>query len=555
MSTLHEPTDTTNDDDIVALEPTIAFGSEGGPGLTPMPAVGIVAGAAASLAGETRSLHRSRLSSAAIILVLLYFLLFLWNLATDIGDRQVVLTLFGARLALAAVVAAIALSPLELKPVALRVLEYVLFGGMTALLLLALIVVDTDLIEDGDLPRVIAYWKNGVIQIFILMTLYGMYIPNTARRAAGMVLTMALVPFVAGSYLSEQRATAAGLAQYDAVEPLGSNLVFTAIGAVMAIYGAHILSGLRTDLHQARKFGQYQLHHKIGAGGMGEVYYAEHELLKRPCAIKLIRSESTADPLALARFEREVRSAARLSHHNTIEIYDYGHTDDGTFYYVMELLKGMSLADIVARFGPLPPGRAVFLLRQTCAGLAEAHALGLVHRDLKPANLFVALHGGEHDVIKILDFGLVKLTSEPESTQLTADQTVSGTPMYMAPEQAKGDRHLDARADIYALGAVAYHILTGRPPFEGKTAIELLIAHARDTAVAPSKLRPEIPAELDAIVMRCLAKDPAQRFASVRELDQALAACPVARDWDMDRAADWWAREARERMPHSPSPG
>ncbi len=182
------------------------------------------------------------------------------------------------------------------------------------------------------------------------------------------------------------------------------------IGAALAIYGTYVVNGLRSELHEAKKFGQYQIRDKIGVGGMGEVYLAEHKLLKRPCALKLIRPEAGADPVALARFEREVQAAARLSHPNTIEIYDYGHTDDGTFYYVMEYLPGISLQDLVKQYGPLPIGRVIYLFRQVCAGLVEAHSLGLVHRDLKPANVFVAVRGGEADVAKVLDFGLVKLT-------------------------------------------------------------------------------------------------------------------------------------------------
>ena len=189
----------------------------------------------------------------------------------------------------------------------------------------------------------------------------------------------------------------------------------------------------------------------------------------------------------MARFEREVQSAARLSHPNTIKIYDYGHTDDGTFYYVMEYLQGMSLADMVQKDGPMPPGRVIYLFRQACAGLAEAHALGLVHRDVKPANLFVAVRGGESDVIKVLDFGLVKLTKDPNAAELSREMTVSGTPMYMAPEQAMGDRSLDARADIYALGAVMYYALTARPPFTGESRFAVMMAHTRDPVVPPSR--------------------------------------------------------------------
>jgi serine/threonine-protein kinase len=277
---------------------------------------------------------------------------------------------------------------------------------------------------------------------------------------------------------------------------------------------------------------------------MGEVYLAEHQLLKRPCALKLIKAEAGADPIALGRFEREVQSAARLRHPNTIDIYDYGHTDDGTFYYVMEYLEGMSLADLVRRAGPLPAGRVIYLFRQVCAGLAEAHELGLVHRDLKPANVFVAVRGGESDVAKVLDFGLVKLTKASEAAALTAEMTVSGTPLFMAPEQAVGDRGLDARADIYALGAMMYFALTGRPPFTGENAFAIMMAHGRDPVVPPSQVCPNIPEDLERVVLRCLSKRPEERYQNVKALGEAIAACSAAGDWGPNRADSWWISEA-----------
>ena len=244
--------------------------------------------------------------------------------------------------------------------------------------------------------------------------------------------------------------------------------------------------------------------------------------------------------IALARFEREVQSSARLAHHNTIEIYDYGHTDDGTFYYVMEYLRGLSLADLVKTYGPLPAGRVIYVFRQVCAGLAEAHALGLIHRDLKPANVFVAVLGGETDVVKVLDFGLVKMTKDPGAAALTTDMTVSGTPLYMAPEQATADRSLDARADIYALGAMMYYSLTGQPPFQGDTAFAVMIAHSRDPVVPPSQVRPDVPHDLEEVVLRCLAKKPGDRYPSVKDLGAALDACTCAALWGPRQADEWW---------------
>ena len=217
---------------------------------------------------------------------------------------------------------------------------------------------------------------------------------------------------------------------------------------------------------------------------MGHVYLAEHRLLKRPCAIKLIHPDRAGDAHTLARFEREVRMTAQLSHWNTIEIFDYGRTDDGTFFYVMEYLPGFSLQDLLDRYGPLPAERVVHLLRQLCQALREAHQVGLIHRDIKPANVFAAKRGGLYDVVKLLDFGLVKPVGENPSVSLSQEGGISGTPLYMSPEQARGQSDLDGRSDIYSLGAVAYTLLTGRPPFEGTNPIDVVISHARRSGLA-----------------------------------------------------------------------
>src|SRR3954471_7296795 len=293
---------------------------------------------------------------------------------------------------------------------------------------------------------------------------------------------------------------------------------------------------------------------------MGEVYLAEHQLLKRPCALKLIRPEGVADPKALARFEREVRLTATLSHPNTVEIYDYGCTEDGTYYYVMEYLPGLSLEELIGRHGPLPPGRAVYLLRQVCLALREAHATGLVHRDIKPSNIFASRRGGMDDVAKLFDFGLVLPASAVGDPQMSGRGQVLGTPSFMSPEQATGGRELDGRSDIYSLGAVAYYLLTGRPPFRGDDGLGLLIAHARDPVEPPSRVREGVPDDLERVVLRCLAKDPADRFPDALALELALADCRCAEDWDLDRAARWWCDADRapstpgDATPDRPSP-
>jgi serine/threonine-protein kinase len=273
---------------------------------------------------------------------------------------------------------------------------------------------------------------------------------------------------------------------------------------------------------------------------MGEVYLAEHQLLKRPCALKLIRPGIASGVQALARFEREVRLTATLSHPNTVEIYDYGRTEDGTYYYVMEYLPGLSLAELVERHGPLPPGRAVYLLRQVCGSLREAHAAGLIHRDIKPSNIFAARQGGIDDVAKLLDFGLVLPVAQLDAPHMTGEGWVLGTPLFMSPEQAKGGEELDRRSDIYSLGAVAYYLLTGRPPFDRVDGIALRIAHARDPVVPPSQVRDDISQDLERVVLRCLAKDAADRYPDAQSLERALGACACTSDWDQDRAARWW---------------
>jgi eukaryotic-like serine/threonine-protein kinase len=286
--------------------------------------------------------------------------------------------------------------------------------------------------------------------------------------------------------------------------------------------------------------GQYRLCRLIGSGGMGDVYLAEHQMMKRPCAIKLIRPGKAHDPQALARFEREVRATAKLSHWNTIEIFDYGRTEDGTFYYVMEYLPGLSLAELVDKHGPLPAPRAVHLLSQSCDALAEAHAAGLIHRDIKPGNIFAAQRGGIHDVAKLLDFGLAKPIATETPVQLTQEGSITGSPLFMSPEQALGDSEPDARSDIYSLGAVAYYLLTGVPPFDGDRAVKIILAHAQQEVVPPSRLRSDIPPDVEQIVMRCLAKNPADRYPSAAALRQALSECVAAGGWTHEDAAGWW---------------
>lgn len=331
-------------------------------------------------------------------------------------------------------------------------------------------------------------------------------------------------------------AVASGLNADQASSPLPLPVV----AALVATFAAHVINAARREAFKARQFGQYRLMERLGAGGMGEVYKAEHVLLKRPCAIKLIKAANEADASAIARFEKEVKTTAKLTHWNTVEIFDYGRTDDGTFYYVMELLPGMSLEDMVERHGQLPPERVVYLLRQICGALQEAHSVGLIHRDIKPANIFASQRGGVYDVAKLLDFGLVKEASEkPEGAEANFG-SFSGTPLYMSPEQASAYEDVDGRADIYSLGAVGYYLLTGQPPFSSKNVMELLAAHRTLEVVPPSRLDVSIPGDLDQVIVKCMAKKPSDRFQSAEELRQALDRCGVASGWGEVQAATWW---------------
>jgi serine/threonine-protein kinase len=376
----------------------------------------------------------------------------------------------------------------------------------------------------------------------VLIVGYGTFIPNTGSRCATVTIVMALVPLTL---------TAIGGFFHSEIPPrlvvicLIEMFMFMAVAVTMAIFGSHKINALRQEALEARKLGQYRLKERLGVGGMGEVYLAEHALMRRLCAVKLIRPERAGDPESLRRFEREVRATATLSHPNTVEVFDYGQTEDGTFYYAMEYLPGLSLKELVERHGPLPPERAVYLLRQVCGALREAHGVGLVHRDVKPGNVLVCQRGGLSDVAKLLDFGLVRVAA-PAGQTLTRDGMIAGTPAYMSPEQAAGQADPDARSDIYSLGAVAYFLLTGEPPFARATAVQTLAAHLGETVAPPDLLRPDVPADLQAVVLRCLEKDPGRRFANADALDQALARCSSAGHWTRERAAEWWLHHERD---------
>jgi serine/threonine-protein kinase len=320
------------------------------------------------------------------------------------------------------------------------------------------------------------------------------------------------------------------------------------ISAAIAMVPFKVLHGLGKRLKEAQELGSYQLVERLGQGGMGEVWRAEHRLLARNAAVKLVRPEvlGAGGPddghTIRRRFEREAQATAALGSPHTIRVFDYGMTDEGTFYYVMELLSGRDLESMVREFGPVAPDRALFLLRQACHSLAEAHARGLVHRDIKPANIYVCRMGLEYDFVKVLDFGLVKVRrrGDRQATTATIDHT-TGTPAYMAPEVILGESNVDRRADVYALGCVAYYLLTGQLVFEADSPMKMLMQHVQAEPVPPSKRTElKIPRELDELVLACLHKDPRKRPQNAEELLAMAWTCKTCEAWNHQTARTWW---------------
>ncbi len=353
-----------------------------------------------------------------------------------------------------------------------------------------------------------------VVAFFILFfALRAALIPSKPWLAT-LVATICAIPFTIGLSLLYRR----GLVP----DPGGATLaaaraMFGGIAGVFVV--SRTIYGLRRVVEQAVQLGQYVVHEKIGEGGMGAVYRASHAMLKRPTAIKLI-APGRASETSVARFEREVQAASRLSHPNNVAIYDFGRTRGGIFYYAMELLDGPDLARLVEREGPQPVARTLHILRQVAAALGEAHGAGLVHRDVKPENVMLCTRGGVRDFVKVLDFGLVKNVASSEAPKITAEKVIAGTPLYMAPEALLAPESVGPPADVYALGCLAYFLLTGRPPFTANNLVEICAAHVHEQPEPPSSHAPRsLPSALDALILRCLSKDPARR-PTTRELDE-----------------------------------
>jgi serine/threonine-protein kinase len=445
----------------------------------------------------------------------------------------------------------------------LRQVELVMFGLLAAFFAwLQVVWFRYDALFSPELCRseveVARLWMDSTaVRWFFLIVIYGVFIPNSWQRCASVAGVAAVLPLLLtplGAWLYRRDCPHLFYGVLDL-----SILMMTAFA--VAVFGAYRFQMLEQQAFQARQLGQYRLKSRLGAGGMGEVYLAEHVLLRRPCAVKLIRPEQTRDPQVLQRFEREVQAMATLTHWNSVEVYDYGRADDGTFYYAMEYLPGLNLETLVERHGPLPPERAIHFLRQVCGALREAHGIGLLHRDIKPSNIIACERGGVPDVAKLLDFGLVQgVGLQMEANRLTVQGTVLGSPPYMAPEQGAGRTDLDARVDVYSLGGVGYYLLTGQQPFVRETAMEMLLAHAYEEVVPPADLRPGIPADLQEVILRCLSKKPEGRYAGAAEMERALAACLAADLWSEERAAAWWRNQrstgetAAVEVPALPTP-
>jgi len=380
--------------------------------------------------------------------------------------------------------------------------------------------------------------------VAIWMILYSIVVPAPPRKVLVALLASASAPAVVMGYSLQH----AGLSHIFTPETFFLTHILPYLTCVLLAYAsARIMVTLGADVSRARELGSYKLIERLGQGGMGEVWRASHQLLAREAAIKFIRPESTlgisaeASRTMVQRFELEARSTASLTSAHTVELYDFGVSDDGAFYYIMELLEGLDCDGFVRRFGPLPPARVVHLLIQICESLEEAHGKGLIHRDVKPANIYVCRSGVRCDFVKVLDFGLVMhRRQEPSDVMLTPAEHAIGTPAFMAPEVAQG-KEVDGRTDLYGVGCVAYWLVTGRQVFEGSNPLEVIAKHLNVEPEPPSRhSRDDLPREFDAVILSLLEKSPERRPPNAREVARLLRAVPLHDSWSAERAEAWW---------------
>jgi serine/threonine-protein kinase len=500
--------------------------------------VDLVEGSGEGLTGVTNVVLLSRLRISALVLAAGFAAFLIWKLIDIVRGVEVATGPMVSLFAVTIIVGVCGMSLCRKCVVSSRMLrmkELAIFGLPAAFLVQIQHLYMCECAEMGH-P-----FKNPTAPWLILVFTYALFIPNTWRRAVMFLAPICAAPLIVTIFLWATDAACAETLRDDAAFVIELAITMS-IGLGTAVVGIRTIGTLRREAFAAKQLGQYRLVRRLGGGGMGEVFLAEHQLMKRPCAIKLIRPEKAGDPTVLKRFELEVRATATLSHWNSIAIFDYGHARCGTFYYVMEYLPGMNLAEVVERFGPLPAARVIYLLRQACDALYEAHRAGIIHRDIKPANVFCAERGGAYDVVKVLDFGLAKpITPSGDSPHLTRDGTITGSPHYMSPEQVMGEGRLDERSDIYSLGAVAYFLLAGRPPFDEAQTMKVLLAHASQPPTPPSQLDADIPQDIEEVILRCLAKKPDDRFQDARQLMAALQACRDAANWDREDAIRWWS--------------
>jgi serine/threonine-protein kinase len=406
----------------------------------------------------------------------------------------------------------------------------------------------------ANLPAAAGAATTTAFSLSFVLIARAVFVPSTARHTAwlGFLLGIPLVIAVYINFLSVDLEVWNGhgffrkiterhvLARSQAIQ-IGFAWALTTL---LAAWATRVIYGLRRDVRDAKKLGQYIVEEKLGEGGMGKVYRAQHGMLKRPTAIKLLGADRNT-PEDLDRFRREVQMTAKLKHPNTVTIYDYGQTDDGTFYYAMELLDGVTLVEIVLAEGFQPQPRVVHILRQCAMALHEAHEMGLVHRDIKPNNIMLTQQGGVHDVTKVLDFGLVKNVGASTDATNTVSEAIIGTPRFMSPEQILDPPSIDARSDLYALGAVGYYLLTGDFVFEGTNAIEICAQHLSAEPEPPSRrVDRAIDPELEMLVMQCLEKKREDRPESALEIARRLESLGVAR-WSQSDAHEWWRSVGR----------
>ncbi len=374
-----------------------------------------------------------------------------------------------------------------------------------------------------------------------------MIVPSVPRRT--LVLAAASFAAIVASRVTLELPAEVVFAGGSRGRMIFEGALWSVAGVVVSTVASTVIYGLSEKAREARQLGQYTLEEPIAAGGMGEVYRARHAMLRRPTAVKLLSGERSEEKLR--RFEKEVQLTARLTHPNTISIYDYGRTPDGTFYYAMELLEGLTLEQLVLAHGPQPAARVIHILGQVCGALSEAHGVGLVHRDVKPANLHLSVRGDIPDVVKVLDFGLVREERSEVDVGGSNVNTIVGTPLYLSPEAITTPDRIDGRADIYGLGCVAYFLLTGKPPFESSNVVELCALHLHSAPKPPSTLR-DVPPDLEQIVLACLAKRPGDRPQTARDLKAMLDGCADAAAWSDEAARAWW-RTASLPPPRPPT--